>query len=112
MKASYELARDDLAAFIEHHQRTSPAARKQKLGCFVVALAALLVLPVWLVAISDEPILETVTKIWPLFLGPLLFAILALPYIKWRTRRMSDRLLSEGDNRGFYGCQSFECALC
>jgi hypothetical protein len=103
MKVSYEFARDDLAAFIEYHQRTSPAARNQKLGCFIVALAGLLVLPVGIVATTDEPILETAMKIWPLFLGPFLFAILALPYIKWRTRQMSIRLLNEGANRGFYG---------
>jgi hypothetical protein len=103
MNASYELTRDDLAAFIEFHQRTSPAARRQKLGCFVIALAAMSVLPVGIIATADEPRLETAIDIWPLILGPGLFAILALSYIRWRTRQMSQRLLSEGESHGFYG---------
>lgn len=103
MKATYELTRDDLAAFIEYHQRLSPAARRQKTGCFAMAFCAMMILPVGMLLSSQKPVLETAADIWPLLLGPILFAILALPYVRWRTRQMSNRLLGEGQNRGFYG---------
>lgn len=103
MKASYELTADDLAAFVEFHQQASPAARNQRLGCFIVALIALLVLPVGIVLTTDEPRLQTAIDIWPLLLGPIFFALFAFPYIRWRTRQLSRRLLREGQNSGFYG---------
>ena len=103
MKASYELKRDDLAAFIEYHQRSSPAARQQRIGCLAVALGALMVLPGGILLTTDKPVLETALDIWPLLLGPVLFATLAIPYIRWRTRQMTTRLLSEGQNKEFYG---------
>ena len=107
MKAAYELTRDDLAALIEFHQRTSPAARRQKVGCLVVAFCALMILPVGILLTTDEPVLETAMDIWPLLAGPILSAVFAIPYIRWRTRQMSNRLLSEGRNKEFYG----ECEL-
>jgi len=103
MKATYELTRDDLAAFIEYHQRSSPTARRQRLGCFGVALCALMVLPAGILLTTDKPLLETAADIWPLLLGPILFAIFAIPYFRWRTRQLSDRMLSEGKNKEFYG---------
>jgi hypothetical protein len=107
MKATYELMRDDLAAFIEFHQRTSPAARRQKIGCLIVAFCALMILPAAILLTTDKPVLETASDIWPLLLGPILFGIFSIPYIRWRTRQMSNRLLSEGQNREFHG----ECEL-
>ncbi|QDT06543.1 hypothetical protein K227x_49530 [Rubripirellula lacrimiformis] len=103
MKTTYELTRDDLAAFIEFHQRTSPALRRQKIGCLVVAFFALMILPAGILLTTDKPVLETAIDIWPLLLGPILFGIFATPYIRWRTRQMSNRLLSEGQNKEFYG---------
>jgi len=103
MKVSYELTRDDLAVFIEFHQRTSPAARKQKIGCLVIAFAVMMVFPVGILLTTDKPRLEIAMNIWPLLLGPILFAVIANPYIRFRTRQMSNRLLSEGQNNGFYG---------
>lgn len=108
MKASYELTREDLAAFIEYHQRSSPAARQQKLGCLAAAFGALMILPGGILLTTDKPVLETATAIWPLLLAPVLFGVFGPPYINWRTRQMSNRLLSEGQNKGFYG----ECELC
>ncbi len=83
MKATYELTRDDLAAFIEYHQRSSPAARRQKSGCIVTAFCALMILPVGILLTTDKPVLETAASIWPLLLGPILFAVLGPPYIRW-----------------------------
>jgi len=102
MKATYELTRADLAAFIEFHQRTSPAARRQKVGYLVVAFCALMILPAGILTTTDKSVLETAIDIWPLLLGPILFGIFAIPYIRWRTRQMSNRLLSEGQNKEFY----------
>lgn len=107
MKAAYELTRDDLAAFIEYHQRSSPAVRRQRTGCLAIAFCALMILPAGILLTTDKPLLETAVDIWPLLLGPTLFAIFAIPYIRWRTRQMSNRLLSEGQNKEFYG----ECEL-
>ena len=103
MKAKYELTRDDLVAFIEYHQRSSPAVRRQRIGCFAGAFCALMALPAAILITSDKPLVETAVDIWPLLAGPILFAIVAAPYIRWRTRQMSKRLLSEGGNNGFYG---------
>lgn len=103
MNASFEITRHDLAALIEFHQGTSPVARKQKLGCFAIALAGLLMLPVGIVLTSAPPRLQTAINIWPLFLGPILFALFAMPYMRWQTRQMSNRLLREGKNSRFYG---------
>lgn len=103
MKATYELTRDDLAAFIEYHHRSSPASRRQRRGCLAVAFCALMVLPAGILLTTDDPLLATAMDIWPLLLGPILFAITAIPYTRWRTRQMSNRLLSEGQNKEFYG---------
>ena len=107
MKASYELTRDDLAALIEYHQRSSPALRRQTTGCLVVPFFALAILPGGILLTTDKPVFKTAMDIWPLLLGPILFlilfTILAIPYIRWRTRQMSNRLLSEGQNKEFYG---------
>lgn len=107
MKASYELLPDDLAAFIELHQHSSPVARRQRRGCFAIGIAALLVLPVGILLTTKKPLLEAAINIWPLLLGPILFAVFIVPYVRWRTRQMSRRLLNEGKNAGFYG----ECEL-
>jgi hypothetical protein len=103
MKVAFELTRDDLATFIDYHQRSSPVARKQKSGCLLVAIAAMLILPAGILLTTEKPILESAMDIWPLLLGPLLFAIIAVPYLRWRARTMSNRLLSEGQNKEFYG---------
>ena len=107
MKISYDLFPDDLAAFIEVHQRTSPAARKQRLGCLGTTLVALLILPLGMLLTTDKPRLQTAIDIWPLFLAPIFLAGFALPYVRWRTKQLSRRLLSEGKNAGIYG----ECEL-
>jgi YcxB-like protein len=110
MNASYELHREDLAAFSDFHQRTSPAARKYRTKFFGIAFALFAFFPVWIVMTSDKPRVQTAKDIWPLFLGPLLFAIFALPYVRWRSRHMSRRLLNEGKNAGFYGkCELTIC---
>lgn len=72
-----------------------------------VAFGATMILPVGILLTSDKPVLERAAEIWPLLIGPLLFCILGSPYIRWRTRQMSNRLLSEGQNTGFNG----ECEL-
>ena len=105
-KASYELFPDDLVALVEFHQRTSPAARRQQMGCFGIAFVALLLFQVGVLLTTDKPRLQTAIDIWPLFLGPLLFALFALfvgPHLRWPTRQLSRRLVSEGRNTGFYG---------
>ncbi|MFO7907337.1 MAG: YcxB family protein [Planctomycetota bacterium] len=103
MKATYELTRDDLAAFIEYHQRSSPAARRQRVGCLAFAFCAMMVLPVGILVTTDKPVVETAMDMWPLLLGPILFVMLAIPYVRLRTRQMSNRLLGEGQNKEFYG---------
>lgn len=107
MKATYELTRDDLAALMEYHRRSSPAARRQGIGCLAAGLAALMILPAGILLTTDQPVLDTAMDIWPLLTGPILFAIFAFPYMRWRTRQMSNQLLSEGQNKEFYG----ECEL-
>ena len=64
---------------------------------------ALLVLPVGVLLSTDKPRLQVAMNIWPLFIGPVLFAVFAVPYINWRTRTAARRLLGEGRNEGFYG---------
>lgn len=103
MKVTYELTHEDLASLIEYHQRSSPTARQQRRGCLAVGFGAMLILPGVILMTRDKPVLATAVDIWPLLLGPILFALLANPYIRWRTRQMSNRLLSEGQNNGFYG---------
>jgi hypothetical protein len=103
MKVTYQLTRDDLVALIAYHQQSSPAARKQAIGCVAVAFCAMMILPVGILLTRDKPVLETAMDIWPLWLGPILFGILAAPYMRWQARQMSSRMLSEGQNKGFYG---------
>tara|TARA_A100001391_G_C5052112_1_gene273753 strand:+ start:630 stop:1181 length:552 start_codon:yes stop_codon:yes gene_type:complete len=103
MKVSYELTRDDLAAFIAFHQQTSPTAQRHRLGCLAVGVLGMLLLPVWILLTTDKPKLETAGTLWPLLIGPVVFVVFAGPYIRWRTRQMTNRLLSEGQNNGFYG---------
>ena len=103
MKIDYELTSDDLAAFVQSHRRTSPAARRQEIGCLALAFCALMILPVGALLTTDKPVLETAFGIWPLLLGPILFVIFAIPYVPWRMRQMPNRLLSEGQNKDYYG---------
>ncbi|TVP96262.1 MAG: YcxB family protein [Planctomycetaceae bacterium] len=107
MKVNYELTREDLAAFVAHHQEASPAVRRQRFGALLIAFGALMILPVAILITRDGPLLETARAIWPLLLGPTLFAIFAPAYVRWRTRKITDRMLSEGQNKDFYG----ECEL-
>tara|TARA_R110002072_G_C7730484_1_gene515703 strand:+ start:73 stop:618 length:546 start_codon:yes stop_codon:yes gene_type:complete len=107
MKASYELTADDLAAFTLCHSSTSPVVRRQRAGCLVGAVLLLLSLPTLLLTTSDKPIAETAKNIWPLLAGPALFILFIIPYLKWRTANLSQRLLREGTNAGFYG----QCTL-
>ena len=103
MKVSYELTADDLVAFAQFHHAHSPTACKQRTGCLLIAFVAMLFLPALILLTSEKPLLQTACDIWPLFLGPLLFLIFAIPYIKWRTANLSKRMLNEGHNAGFYG---------
>ena len=107
MKASYELTADDLVAFTLFHNSTSPVVRQQRTGCLIGAVLLLLALPTLLLTTSDKPIAETAKNIWPLLAGPALFVIFIFPYLKWRTASLSQRLLREGTNAGFYG----QCTL-
>ena len=107
MKVNYELTREDLAAFVAYHQEASPAVRRQRFGALLIAFGALMILPVAILLSRDGPLLETALAIWPLLLGPTLFAIFAPAYIRWRTRQITGRMLSEGQNKEYYG----ECEL-
>ena len=107
MKASYELTPDDLAAFTVFYNSTSPVARRQRTGCLTAAVLLMLALPTLVLATTDKPIAETAKNIWPLLVGPVLFVIFIIPYLKWRTANLSQRLLREGTNAGFYG----QCTL-
>ena len=107
MKASYELTADDLMAFVQFHLAQSPNARRQRIGCSLIAFVVMLLLPGLILLTSEKPFLQTARDIWPLLLGPLLFLTFVFPYIKWRTGNLSKRMLSEGSNAGFYG----ECSL-
>jgi hypothetical protein len=103
MNASYELTADDLAAFAQMHQARSPTARRQRMGCLALGFLALAALPLLILLTTEDPLLETARDIWPLLLGPILFILTVPPYIKWRMRHLSKRLLSEGRSTGFYG---------
>jgi hypothetical protein len=89
------------------HLAQSPAVRHQRIGCLGVVLIPILGFPLLILAGTDKPILATARIIWPLLLGPPLFIAVALAHIKWRTGRLSKRMLAEGRNSGFYG----QCAL-
>lgn len=107
MKASYDLTADDLAAFSLFHQSHSPVVRRQRTGCLSVGVLILLLLPGLVLIGTEKPLLHAAKDIWPLFAGPVLFLIFVIPYIKWRTANLSQRLLREGRNAGFYG----QCTL-
>ena len=92
---SYELTREDFAAFLEFHQQNSPS-RRRSLGCLFGLFLGMLLLPAWILLSKDAPILETAAKIWPLLVGPLFFATLSIPYIRWRSRQIRDRLANDG----------------
>jgi hypothetical protein len=103
MKVSYELTADDLTAFTLFHNATSPFARRQRTGCLSVCILIMLALPTLILARSEKPIIETAKDIWPLLAGPVLFVIFIIPYLKWRTTNLTQRLLRERNNAGFYG---------
>ena len=107
MKASYELTPDDLVAFTLFHHSHSPAARRQRNGCLLGVVLVMLLLPALVLLTTEKPLLEAARNIWPLLLGPILFLGFVIPYIKWRTANLSQRLLREGRNAGFYG----ECSI-
>lgn len=103
MQVTYRLTPNDLATLIQFHNTQSPVVRRQRMGCLFIFLAAILVLPVGILIGSDEPLLETASAIWPLLLGPVLFAAIIIPYSKWKLRRITKRMLKEGRNPGFDG---------
>lgn len=103
MNVSYELTADDLVAFTMYHNATSTAARRQRSGCLIPILLVMLALPVLILATSDKPIGETAKAIWPLLAVPTLFAVLIFPFLRWQTARLTQKLLREGNNTGFYG---------
>ena len=107
MKASYNLSSNDLVAFVQFHSAQSPTVRRQRYGCLVIAFLVMLLFPTFILLTNDMPLLETAQNIWPLLLSPPLFLLVVIPYIKWRSRNLSKRMLEEGRNLGFYG----DCTL-
>ena len=59
-------------------------------------------LPLWILLSSAKPILETAHAIRPLLAFPVIIAVI-LPFSWWKRRRHWRRLLSEGQNKTFYG---------
>ena len=106
MRASYDLTVDDLAAFVMFHHAKSPAARRQTTGCLTAAVALMLAIPTILLIFNRSSFQQAIGEIWPLFLFPVAFLALTIPFVKWRTAQMSQQLLREGQNTGFYGPHS------
>jgi hypothetical protein len=103
MRASFELTPEDVLALWEFHQRSSQTIRRQQIGCLAGALAVLMFLPALILLTTKDFLSDTALAIWPLLIAPLLFLVTAMPYLRWRTRRMFVRLLSEGQNKEAYG---------
>ena len=106
LNASYSLTADDLSVFIQFHQTQSPAVRKYRVGCLFGGLFATMLLPGLILLTTEKPMLKTARAIRPLLIGPVIFLVLmplAKLYVKWRTRALLKRMLSEGENSGFYG---------
>lgn len=99
MKIDYELTSEDFVALGTAHYLSSPALRRQRYGCFAAALLLLLSLPVLMLAITDKPRLEVAKAIWPLFAGPVLFAMLFVPYLRWRVAGTTRRMMAEVSRR-------------
>ena len=91
MKADFEFIPDDLVAFTTVHNLRSPTIRKQRYGCLMGALVLLLALPGLILLTTDDPVLETAKAIWPLLLGPVLFALFIVPYSRWRIAATTKR---------------------
>lgn len=102
MKASYELTPDDYAAFGRFHISQSPALCNQGIGCIFGGALAMLLLPA-VIVLTDEAPLQTALNIWPLLLGPLLFPLLAVPYLRWRTSSLMKKTMEEGFRGGSCG---------
>ena len=107
MKADFDFTADDLVAFSTVHNKRSPTARRQRYGCLLVGLAMLLALPALILFTTDKPYVETAAAIWPLLLGPVLFVLSVTPYMKWKTKRIFEQMVAEGNNSGLFG----ECSL-
>lgn len=106
LKADFELAANDLVALTMAHNRRSPAMRRQRYGYLLSGLVILSALPALILLTSDEPPMETAAAIWPLLLGPVLFVLFFIPYLRWKSKRIIKRLIAEGQNAGRYGACS------
>ena len=101
MNVSYDLTPYDVIAFWRMHQARSPETRRQRrtlMGVIAVGVG----LPLWILLSSAKPVLETAHAIRPLLAFPAIIAVI-LPFSWWRRRRHWRRLLSEGQNKNFYG---------
>jgi len=103
MKAVFELTPDDLVALTVGHTSRSPTIRRQRYGCLIAAVVLLSALPGLILLTTDDPLLKTAKDIWPLLLGPVLFVLFVIPYMRWRAAAITRRMLAEGQNSGYYG---------
>jgi hypothetical protein len=103
MKASFELTRDDLVAFVTYHNLHSPTVRRKQLRTFVIGTVCLAALPALILTTTDDPVLETAVAIWPLLLGPILFIVFMSFFLKRAVRRAARGMIAEADGSGYFG---------
>jgi hypothetical protein len=106
MRIDYEITPEDFVALSTVHCSRSPALRRQGYGFLMVPILGLFALPGLILVTTDEPILETAKNIWPLMLGPVLFVLFIVPYMRWKVASVASttkRMLAEGQNAGLFG---------
>ena len=110
MKADFELTSDDLVAFVTFYNVRSPIVRRQRIVCGTVGFLCLSALPALILLTTDKPRLETARAIWPLLLGPVLFAPLVILFFRRSLTRTARRLIAEGESGGYFGPCSLSIA--
>ncbi len=103
MKVEFELTAEDYVELTTVHTACSPTVRRQRRRAFLFGCVALMALPTLVLATTDKPIAEAAMAIWPLLTAPIVFLLIAIPYIRWRTSRMAKRMLLEGGPSGLSG---------
>ena len=105
-RIDFDLEPEDLLSFINYHYVDSPGVRRQRYLLAAMGFGILASLPLMIMLGWHKSIDEMRQNLWPLLLGPVGFLICYPLFYRWSIRRNCQRIMYEGDRRGYFGPRS------
>jgi len=103
MEVEFELIKEDYVKFNLYHFAHSPSLRPRLLRRTIVIIAVWILVLLMLILASETPA-RAARGFWPLYLGPPIYLLLFFRHSRAH-RRVVERMLEEGKNKGMFGLQ-------